>query len=88
MYMFSTDMIPRLDARKIVHRFGGRSELWRRLAARNHHVSIKTIEKWMERESIPSHRLLVLIDLAISEGKPLVLDDYVVRDNVPGSSNR
>lgn len=81
-------MTLRLDAYKIVQRFGGRSELWRRLDARGHHVSLKTIEKWMERDSIPSHRLLVLMDLAKAEGKPLVLDDYVLRDNVRNPSTQ
>lgn len=72
----------RLDAKKIVHRFGGRIELWRRLEAKGHHISVKTIEKWMERESIPSNRLLVLMDLAKQEGKPLVLDNFVLNNNV------
>jgi len=71
---------PRIDAKAIVNRFGGRIELWRRLEANGHHVSVKTIEKWMERSSIPSSRLLVLMDLAKKEKKPLVLDDYIVRD--------
>ena len=47
-----------LDAKRIVKRFGGRIELWRRLSANGQHISVKTIEKWMERNSIPSARLL------------------------------
>ncbi len=77
-----TDMNPRLDAKKIVKRFGGRTELWRRLNAMGHHISVKTIEKWMERDSIPSNRLLVLMDLAKKEKSPLVLDRYVIGDKV------
>lgn len=73
-----TDMI-QLDAKRIVLRFGGRIELWRRLAAHGHHISVKTIEKWMERNSIPSNRLLVLIDLAKKERAPIDLDDYVIK---------
>ncbi len=69
----------RLDAKRIVLRFGGRSELWRRMAKHGHHVSLKTIEKWMERNSIPTARLLVLFEIARKEGKPLELEDYVIK---------
>lgn len=68
-----------LDAKRIVKRFGGRIELWRRLAAHGHHISVKTIEKWVERNSIPSSRLLVLIDLAKKEKAPIDLDEYVIK---------
>ncbi len=74
----TTDMI-QLDAKRIVKRFGGRIELWRRLAAHGHHISVKTIEKWMERNSIPSSRLLILIDLAKAEKSPLDLDEYTIK---------
>lgn len=67
----------KLDAKRIVHRFGGRSELWRRMAKHGHHVSVKTIEKWMERDSIPTQRLIALMDLAKKEGKPLNVEDYI-----------
>lgn len=76
--MLSTDMI-QLDAKRIVQRFGGRIELWRRLNAHGHFVSVKTIEKWTERNSIPSSRLLVLMDLAKKEKSPLELDDYILK---------
>lgn len=68
-----------LDAKSIVKRFGGRIELWRRLAAHGHPISVKTIEKWMERNSIPSSRLLILIDLAKAEKSPLDLDEYTIK---------
>lgn len=74
----STDMT-RLDAKGIVQRFGGRSELWRRLAKHGHNISVKTIEKWQERNSIPTARLLVLLDLARKEGKPLDVENYVIK---------
>jgi len=67
-----------LDVKAILHRFGGRTELWRRLNAINHSISVKTIEKWTERSSIPSSRLLVLIELAEKEGKPLLIKDYLL----------
>lgn len=68
-----------LDAKRIVKRFGGRIELWRRLSANGQHISVKTIEKWMERNSIPSARLLILMDLAKKEKLPLDLDEYTIK---------
>ncbi len=66
----------RLDTRKLVARFGGRIELWRRLKARGFELSVKTIEKWQERDSIPTYRLVQLMELAQHEKKPLNLNDY------------
>lgn len=66
-----------LDTRKIVARFGGRSELWRRLKARGVDLSVKTIEKWQERGSIPSPRIVQLMELAQHEKKPLNLNEYI-----------
>lgn len=68
-----------LDAKRIVKRFGGRIELWRRLAAHGHPISVKTIEKWTQRNSIPSHRLLVLMDLAKSEKSPINIEDFFMK---------
>ncbi len=67
----------RIDTKKLIARFGGRIELWRRLKARGFELSVKTIEKWQERESIPSHRIVQLMELAQYEKKPLNLNDYV-----------
>jgi hypothetical protein len=68
-----------IDARTIVKRFGGRMELYRRLTAIGHPISVKTIEKWMERDSIPTQRLIVLMKLANKEGRTLNLQDYIIK---------
>lgn len=70
-----------IDAKTIVKRFGGRMELYRRLSAIGHPISVKTIEKWMERDSIPTKRLIVLMRLANKEGRNLNLQDYIKTDN-------
>lgn len=67
----------RIDTRKLVARFGGRSELHRRLKARGYDLSIKTIEKWMERDSVPTFRIVQMLELAQSEKRPLNLNDYI-----------
>ena len=70
-----------IDAKTIVKRFGGRMELYRRLTAMGHEISIKTIEKWMERDSIPTQRLIVLMKLAKQEGRNLNLQEYIKTDH-------
>lgn len=67
----------RIDTKKLIARFGGRIELWRRLKARGFELSVKTIEKWSERDSIPAYRLVQMMELAQSEKKPLNLNDYI-----------
>lgn len=67
-----------IDAKTIVKRFGGRMELYRRLTAIGHDISVKTIEKWMERDSIPTQRLIVLMKLAKTEGRTLNLQDFII----------
>lgn len=69
----------RIDTKKLVARFGGRIELWRRLEARGFKLSVKTIEKWMERDNIPANRIVQLLELAQFEKKPIDLNDYVLR---------
>lgn len=69
----------RIDTRKLVAHFGGRIELWRRLEARGFKLSVKTIEKWQERENIPASRIVQLMELAQHEGRPLDLNTFVLR---------
>jgi carbamoylphosphate synthase small subunit len=75
----------RIDTRKLVAHFGGRGELHRRLEARGTKLSIKTIEKWMERQNIPAIRLVQLMDLAQHERRTLDLNAFVLR-SAPNAS--
>lgn len=75
----------RIDTRKLVAHFGGRIELWRRLEARGFSLSVKTIEKWMERDNIPAVRIVQLMELASHEGRPLDLNKFVLR-SAPNAS--
>lgn len=67
----------RFDIRKLVAHFGGRAELHRRLDARGFKLSVKTIEKWMERDNIPANRIVQLLELAQHERRPLNLNNFV-----------
>ena len=76
-----------LDVKAIIKRFGGRTELWRRLnGVMRHSISVKTIEKWTERNSIPSSRLIIMMELAKKEGQPLIISEYV-RTIAPGPNS-
>lgn len=66
-----------LDVKAVMQFFGGQAELCRRLAANNTPVSIKTIEQWVTRKSIPSGRLLQLADLAKKEGRLFEIHDFI-----------
>ena len=72
-------MFTRINTKQLVAHFGGRIELWRRLEARGFKLSVKTIEKWMERDNIPANRLVQLLELAQHEGRPLDLNQFVLR---------
>ena len=71
----------KLDIRRLVARFGGQSELYRRLTSRGVALSAKAIEKWIERDNIPSARLVQLFELAIAEGHPIDLNTFMLRPN-------
>lgn len=68
-----------LDIKAVIAHFGGRIELWRKMNARGHRLSVKTIEKWGERSNIPGPRIMQLMDLALSLGRPLNLNKFVLR---------
>jgi hypothetical protein len=76
----------RLHVRKLVARFGGQSELCRRMNAKGYAISAKAIEKWIERDSIPGHRIIQLFELGISEGHPIDLYGFLLRPNT-GANN-
>ena len=67
----------RIDTKKLVAHFGGRIELYRRLEARGFKLSVKAIEKWMERDNIPANRIVQLMELAQHERRPLDLNLFV-----------
>jgi len=56
-------MNSKLDTKKLVAHFGGRSPCHSMLTKAGYSVSKKAIEKWQERGSIPLNRLLQLADV-------------------------
>lgn len=42
--------------------------------------SIRTIESWIYRDSIPMKKLILMIELGNMIGKPLVLDQYIQKE--------
>ena len=53
----------KMDARKLVHHFGGQAELRRKLEAAGHHITKDGIEKWCIRGNIPTEWLLRLNEI-------------------------
>ena len=68
----------KLDIKKLVAYFGGRINLWRKLNAAGYVLSIKTIEKWSERDSLPAHRIVQLMDLAKRDGRVIDLNSFLL----------
>ncbi len=68
----------KLDIKKLVAHFGGRINLWRKLNAAGYTLSIKTIEKWSERDSLPAHRIVQLMDLAKRDGRVIDLNSFLL----------
>ena len=66
-----------LDCRKLIRRFGGPAQLHRRLVARGHDLSFKTVEKWRERDVIRTPWVAELIVMAKEDGYPVNLLDFI-----------
>lgn len=65
-----------INAQKLVSRFGGPTTLQRRLAKAGYTISVKGINMWVTRRSIPAEWLMVLSSFAETDGKPLHLHTY------------
>lgn len=48
----------KMDARRLVHQFGGQAELQRKLEEEGHTISKAGIEKWCIRGNIPAEWLI------------------------------
>lgn len=70
----------KIDARSIVHLFGGPSTLYRRLKLAGEDVSLKAIDMWVYRSSIPGKRLMMLANLAKKDGVRFDLTKYMLED--------
>jgi hypothetical protein len=81
-----------LDVKAVVQFFGGQAELCRRLAAHGTPIPLKTIEQWVTRKSIPTDRLVTLVQLAKSEGRLFEISDFIkqekTNENSGGNSER
>lgn len=73
----------RLDVSAIIKRFGGKTKLHRALHAMDYPASKKAIEKWTERKTIPTRRILQLMALAQGQGRAFSLDKYLLTPTPP-----
>ena len=77
-----------IDCRAIVRRFGGPTNLYRRLVRRGHNLSPKTVEKWAERARMGTPWLAELIVMAQEDGYPIHLMDYITTPQGAGDSEQ
>lgn len=71
----------KIDTRRLIAYFGGRTPCHLALAKAGHHVSKKALEKWQERQSIPLNRLLQLADADLKvNGRKLNIQEYVINE--------
>lgn len=75
-----TDM-QKLDVKAVISRFGGRSTLWRKLAAAGHKINVRALDQWVARENIPTVWIIRLLELAGNEGWNFSIKDFLSPTN-------
>lgn len=78
----------RFDVQAIFNLFGGRSAIFARLNTRSHPITIRALDKWRERGSIPPVWLAHITKLADADGLDFNLHKYLQRDAVPKSDEK
>lgn len=74
-------MVSTINAKKLVSIFGGRTALHKLLSKHGVLISIKTIEKWMERKSIPLAKFMTLSSISQKEnGISLDINDFLLSE--------
>jgi len=67
-----------LNVRRLIMNVGGRSGISPRLVAAGFKaVALGVIDKWMQRNSLPTGRLVQILIVARDEGRPVNLYDYI-----------
>jgi len=71
----------KLDIRAVIHHLGGARNIVNSIAAIGHkEITIGGIEKWRERESITSDRLLTLLAVAKHQDITLDISDFILKN--------
>lgn len=63
--------------------FGGRTALHQRLNTKKHPITIRALDKWRERGTIPSAWLARITKLADADGIPFLLHTFLIREPHP-----
>ena len=70
--------VKNMDTDAIIRKFGGKHQI---VADFEKHLrtilSVKAVEKWIERKSIPGHQLLNLKTIAAKRGIEFIIDEYI-----------
>jgi len=73
----------RFDVQAIFNLFGGRSAIFNRLNTRRHPITIRALDKWRERGSIPAVWIAHIGKLADADGVEFNLHVYLQREVTP-----
>jgi hypothetical protein len=76
-----------IDVKRLVKALGGRAQLFRKLKAKECSLSHRTIDNWVDRNSIPLKRFILLADIAKAEGWDLKITDYINEKKQPQKPN-
>lgn len=69
-------MKTRMRARALVRDLGGPTAVQNRLKKRGHKISLKAVNAWVSRRSVPGDWLAEMAKLAREDGWSLHLEDY------------
>jgi hypothetical protein len=73
--------MPKIDTKRLIAYFGGRTACHAQLTAAGHLVTKKALEKWQERGNIPLLRLLQLAEIdAKFNNRDLKIEDFIICD--------
>ena len=76
-----------IDVKRLVKALGGRAQLFRKLKAEGCSLSHRTIDNWVDRNSIPLKRFVLMSDIAKSEGWDLKITDFI-NDSKPTTKTK
>ena len=73
----------RLNVRRMIRNLGGNTPLHQELIRHGVKISIKSIEAWAFRNSVPSSRLPLLMEIGVKKHKSFSFEKFLEPTNVP-----
>lgn len=67
-----------IDYRRLIRSIGGRRDVWAMLVGSGMKISQRAVDKWSERNSIPSHALVKILLVLKQRGVNIELNDFLI----------